>query len=130
MSIFLRDTTEIIYSTIIDTPSGGITKGDFVQVGSGSVYGFAFSTATLDPTDRDNYAEQVTIVTKARQVRITKDTGTGEPEFAQGETVYIDPATDKAEKSGGSNIKVGFALTAATTADDGVTSDFDGRLGL
>lgn len=132
--ILLRDTTEIIDSVIIDTPTGGVEKGDLVLVpGGGSLYGFAFSKATLDTSDRDHYAEQVTLVTEARQVSYSKASGSGSPTFDQGDTVYVTVATgNAAATSGTGKIKTGYVkeLGGVTESDTEFLGYFSGRLGV
>lgn len=129
MAVLLRDTNAVTSSVIVDTPSGGIEKGEVVSVG-GSVYGFAFTKASDDATDTEFYADLVTIVTKARQAVVNKATGTGAPEFVLGETVYYNLTTGLAVKSGGGAIKIGYAKESADDSKDEIFIEFDGTIGV
>lgn len=129
MAVLLRDTNSVTHSVIVDTPTGGLTKGEVVLVG-GSVYGFAFTAVSDTTTDVDTYAPSVTVVTQARQALVDKATGTGAPTFTQGETVYYNLTTGLAVKTGGGAIKIGYALAAVTESDATVLVDFDGTIGV
>lgn len=129
--IFLRDTNAGTHSETVDTPTGGLEKGEVVAVGSDGVHGFAFNKATLDPLDIENFQEQITIVTEARQALASKVSGSGSPTFDNGQTVYYHLLNQTAVESAGSNIiRVGSAIETVDEAADGVLFDFDGKLGV
>lgn len=128
MAIYLRDSNQETDSLIIDTPSGGITKGTAQQIED--VVGFAFETTTITSTDYENYDDQVTMITKARIVKYDKADGGGSPTFQKGDIIYYDLTAQKATTESTGNAAVGYAKENAFEADDYVIGSFDGSLNL
>jgi hypothetical protein len=121
--VYLRDTNAVTESVIIDTPTGGVEKGDVRQVGDQALYGFCFTKASLDTEDTANYATQVTVITKARQTLVSK----GSIAFDQGDVVYYTLATGLAAATAGTGkIKVGRCLETVATGPTGVLVNFEG----
>lgn len=123
MAIYLRDSTEQASTQIASTPTGGVTKGDLIV--TGTVIGFAFTTATLDATNERDYSTTYGLTTFARQAEATKAGGFT---IAQGAAVYVDAADSTAKSGTTGNYKVGFARKAAASADVIVEIEFDGKL--
>lgn len=131
MSIYLRDINSITHSIDIDTPSGGLTKGTVQLINAVSgLIGFAFKTTTITATDYENYGEQATMVTKARQCVGSKATGGGSPTFSRGQLVYYDLTAGKITNESTGNAPIGYALENAYESDDEVLFDFDGTLNM
>ena len=130
MSGVLSDVISITLSIEIDTPSGGITKGTVQSIGDSDIIAFAFKTSTIDSTDTANYAEQATMITKARQALGTKTTGGSGSTFQRGDKVYYDFAGSVVTDQSTGNAPIGWALEIAQASDSSVLFDFDGSLNL
>lgn len=128
MAIYLRDSNEFTDSLIIDTPSGGITKGTVQQIDN--VLAFAFTSATITSTDYETYSDQVTMVTKARLVKYSKASGGGSPTFQKGDLIYYDITGQVATTESTGNSAVGYCKENAFESDDYVIGSFDGTLTL
>lgn len=130
MAIYLRDDNAFDDSLIIDTPSGGITKGTVQSIGNAEILGFAFETATITETDYQNYDQQVTMVTKARLVKYDKAIDGGAPTFQKGDAIYYDITAQKATTESTGNAHVGYAKEIAYEADAYVIGSWDGTKNL
>lgn len=126
MAIYLRTSMENASSIVVDTPTAGVTKGDFVT--TSSVYGFAFTTANLDTTDTDAYATKYTLITKAREAEVSKASGTGSASFSQGDAVYYDSGAGNATDASTGNILIGYAKADAGELATEVLIEFDGTI--
>jgi hypothetical protein len=116
----------ITHSLEIDTPSGGITQGTVQQIGS--VLGFAFKTSTITSTDYEDYAEESTMITNARQCKGVKASGGGSGSFQRGTLVYYDVSGQVVTSVSSGNVLCGYATAIATEADTEIEFDFDGNL--
>lgn len=88
----------------IAAPSGGITGGTIVKVGS--LIGVAVATAAE--------GEQVTIMLKGSYQDIPKGTGTA---YAVGDTLYWDAANSVMTKTASGNTFAGYAYATAASGD-------------
>lgn len=120
--ITLRDSLENARTVIRDTPTGGVTQGDFIQFEDTN--GFALVTASLD-TENENYADTYAVCVAADQAYVSKASGTGEAEFAQGDEVYYDGSNAVSSSTG--NTFIGWANKAAAVTATGVEIQFVGR---
>lgn len=108
---------------LINIPSGGVTKGEVLQVNSLG-WGFAFSYASDDETD-PTFASSVLLITKAPVAIGAKGVGA----IAQGAKVYWDNSTKVITTSSGGNTYFGRCRKAALSADTEVEFVFDQDLG-
>lgn len=124
MSIKIRDSLDTAVTLIVSTPSGGVTKGDFVQLSDTN--SFALVSKSLD-TDSANYGTLYSVCTYARKAVVSKDSGSGAASFSQGDKVYYDTTAENATDSSTGNVAIGFANSAADADATEVEIEFIGR---
>lgn len=116
-NVELRTSVDRAQSMPVTTPTGGVTKGEVITVGS--VHGFVFDSqgdATINTLEEDVY----TFMFKAEKVEADKDAAS----IDQGALVYWDGVSVTASASG--NQLVGVCIEAAAAGDSTVLMTWDG----